>query len=326
MNEKLTYVIAVDRYDQNSGGNQVRHKLAEILHDLGEEVYTFGVGKPGYKYKILDLEYFDPETSITFNFPDEINIYTKLNLDKTVFIESGNLPKSFIKKNNVIRWQCWFCDDQDLIDEYFGFYFQFEGYNRNNKKCDGTLSVSDFDIKYWNPNNSNKIHNTFQIKKFLYDENNRNIDFNDLVIKTAKNLSIYSIQKDYKCIDMLNGSPYCTGNEIDVKNKAMRELLRQSDYFLSFDPITGNSLLAALCGAKSLIIPPSNYKDFDRVYTPEEFREAFFIFKYGIAYGINDIPHMIKTQKTLFEKFHEFDEKIVSDVKKLIKDCEKKIL
>ncbi len=71
--------------------------------------------------------------------------------------------------------------------------------------------------------------------------------------------------------------------------KALVDIFRQSEYFYSYDSTTFLSVAAALCGCLSIVAP-------DDGVSATEWRTSHLMNRYGIAYGIEDIPYALETQ------------------------------
>lgn len=84
------------------------------------------------------------------------------------------------------------------------------------------------------------------------------------------------------------------------------------EYFVTYDDATYYSILAALCGCRSVILNP------DPTITPEEYREKFPVRKYGVAYGWQDIKHADLTRDLVREHILKFEEDSINLTKEFI--------
>ena len=315
MNKKLNFVCVIDRLDYFSGMNHSFHSLASVLHDLGENVYTFGTGKPGYKYKIFEIEGFDPKVNV---LPEISEIDLKLNgleTENTVFISClFDLP--FLAPYKQAKWMEFFDDNYEFNDNNLYFY-HLEGYCRSGRKYDGPLRFFDMDPDFWHSTSSNKTRNSFLIKKLIRKRNEMDIDRH--IQKGLIKLQALSPKLPFDQMDNIAGLLDHHNDSYEKIRPVQRDIWSQSDYFLTFDEITAQPVFATLCGAKSIIVPES-----DR-YKPDEFRELFYPYSTcGVAYGFNDLSHMYKTASKTRQHCLDAYDTYVSDVRNLIKTCYEK--
>ena len=118
---------------------------------------------------------------------------------------------------------------------------------------------------------------------------NRNIDCHLL----RKFVGVYTI---YHKIDSksLDGNVYSMQELADIFNN--------TNIFICYDNATYYSIMAALCGATSVIIPDKNIN-----MTREEFMHKFPLFKYGVAYGMDDIEWANSTKHLVKDYLLELD-------------------
>jgi hypothetical protein len=84
------------------------------------------------------------------------------------------------------------------------------------------------------------------------------------------------------------------------------------EYFVTYDDATYYSILAALCGCRSVILNP------DVTISPEEYRSKFPIRKYGVAYGWSDLKHADLTRDLVRQHIKNYEKKSIESVKRLI--------
>jgi hypothetical protein len=311
--KKLTYVVVIDRLDYFSGMNHSFHSLANILHKLGEDVYTFGPGKPGYKYKLLQIEGYDPETSVMPQITDIDLKLNNLDPESTVFI-SNLFDHPYIDqyKNRVI-WIEEFDDTYQFNKDYLYFY-HLEGYCRSGHKYDGPIRFFDMDTTFWYPTATKAEYNTFLVKKLF----RKNVDIQSIVTSNLQNVARYT-NLPFKQMDEIAGLVNHIPGSYQNARPIQRDLWSRSQFFVTFDQITAQCVFAAMCGANPIIIPEN-----DR-YTPEEFRELFYPYSsVGVAYGLDDLDHMYKTKNKARQHCKDAYNVYVDDVKNLVKICQEK--
>jgi hypothetical protein len=89
--------------------------------------------------------------------------------------------------------------------------------------------------------------------------------------------------------------------------------------FISYDHASFLSVQAALCGCLSIVVP-------DGITSKEEWHVKFPYFKYGIAYGEDDIEYAINTQNLVRSNLIELEKKSIEQTKKLVMDCKNLII
>lgn len=313
--QKLNFVCVIDRLDYFSGMNHSFHSLASVLHNLGENVYTFGTGKPGFQYNIFKIENFDPSTNV---LPEITDIDLKLNnLDpkNTVFI-SCLFEIPYLQPYNQVKWMEFFDDNYEFNDNYL-YYYHLEGYCRSGRKYDGPLRFFDMDPDFWYPSKQGKTKNSFLLKKIIRKRNEMDLDrhINKALIK----LQALSPRLPLDQMDDIAGLVNHDKDSFEKVRPIQRDVWSESDYFITFDEITAQPVFATLCGAKSIIIPESDK------YKPEEFRHLFYPYaSCGVAYGFNDLSHMYKTASKTRQHCLDAYDTYVNDVKNLVKTCYEK--
>lgn len=172
---------------------------------------------------------------------------------------------------NVIRWILYDPDtwgntktwgETDLIYK-FCEYFTIENDSKTEKNY---LRINDFKLDiFYNKNLNIRTQDCHLFRKF------------------KGTFQIY-YSNTSKCLD---------GNLYTLKE--LSEIFNTTNTFICYDNATYYSIMAALCGAVSVIIPDTKIN-----ISKDEFIKKFPIFKYGVAYGMNDIDwakstmHLVK--------------------------------
>ena len=311
--KKLTFVVCVDRYHYNSGGNHVLHILAQMLHDFGEEVYTFGVGRPGFDYKVLEIENFDPVDSLMNTLDENNQILTKLDYSSTIFICFGLFNLKYLKGKKVARWIQFF--DQDIVyDDDSLVFFQYPAYNTQKRNFDGYLNIIDFQVDYWYKDAYKRPYFTYLCKKASWSDPNLEQTAQKALSKAA---SIFG-DKEYLNLEPLAGLKNFLKDEEKLIKPKIRNAFQRTAQFICFDNSTSHSVFASLCGADSIIVPNTNIN-------PEEYRNSLEYLKYGVAYGFDDLDHMYKTKHLVKQHITDLYNRSFDDVKNFIKTCYNKI-
>ncbi len=272
---KINFIVWSPGFSEKVGGSIVLAKLAEILHNLGENSYTT-FGKPGSNVKIIsenDIYNFDKNNSIII-YPE---------------IVTGN-PFSF---KHVTRW---------LL------------YTPGKHGGDGIYSDNDLIYKYWNyfkaPDESkvNGELRCFDLKIDNFYNKNLNRDGDCHIVRKG---AFYHKKLDKHSENSIDIAYYSDDN-------FLLNIFNEKDMFLSYDSMTYLSIQAALCGCTSVVIPEPNV-------SKEEWISKCPIFKYGVAYGLEDIDWSIKTKHLVKDHLIELENESIKLVKKFVEDCYKHI-
>lgn len=90
-------------------------------------------------------------------------------------------------------------------------------------------------------------------------------------------------------------------------------ILKRAKYFYSFDPYTAYSSFAALCGAISVVVPPTGWNKDD--WYPDETD------RYGIAFGLTDLEWAVSTRHLVLPTLKERELEAKQEVKEFVDDA-----
>lgn len=98
------------------------------------------------------------------------------------------------------------------------------------------------------------------------------------------------------------------------RNLYLAEVFNSKEYFVCYSHRSFMAAIAALCGCTVIVIP---YDD-----TPREYWEKNFpTFKYGIAYGEDNIQWALDTKHLVRENLQNIQSQGIEDIKTFINDC-----
>jgi hypothetical protein len=101
-------------------------------------------------------------------------------------------------------------------------------------------------------------------------------------------------------------------------NDYLVEVFNRFDRFISYDHATFLSAQAVLCGCTSIVIPEQvSYNSNDA----QTWRNRFPYFKYGIAYGLDDIEYAKKTGSRLQNELALLESKTIQQARQFIKQA-----
>jgi len=103
-----------------------------------------------------------------------------------------------------------------------------------------------------------------------------------------------------------------------MMNAELLEVFNKKQTFISYDHVTFLSVQAALSGCVSIVIPPEDL-------SKESWRSSIPAFKYGVAYGFNDIEWAVSTQHLIKPHLEELSKKNYESFLNFIEICSNKI-
>lgn len=274
-------------YTWKVGGVVVLYKLGRMLANLGHDVYI-----TAHKYnnvladsscKIINYEVAQnlcANSDVIAILPDVIddNIYGAKYVVRWILYYPGVLggPAKYDESEYVFTYQKRFVAGSEYEDAPLFFLMETNVDNffpmNHNRNCDAYLVKKG---GYSHERYSNYIEPYLGA---LYD----NIIQFDPVIEDST-----------MTLDKLN----------DEFNKIR--------YFISFDHATYNSILAALAGCTSVVIP---IEGLDK----ETWKKQVYPCAHGIAYGFDDIESTINTKDKLIENLREIESNNIPNVEKFV--------
>lgn len=94
-------------------------------------------------------------------------------------------------------------------------------------------------------------------------------------------------------------------------NEYLAHHFQTKERFYTYDNATWFSIFAAMCGCVSIVIP-------DGKHTAQEWYDKFPYFRYGIAYGEDEIPHALATQHKLIPNLISIEQETLNQTKEFI--------
>jgi hypothetical protein len=287
-----------------SGGLMVLHKLAYKLAERGHNVYIFC--DPEYPHpniKTIKSEVrFDPSGFIQqyewegFNFPlkNTISIYPQITYHNPFNTE------------HVARWILY--DTQKEIEDTYGendVYFDYSNFKTFRLVPSRRLTVVDYKLNFL------KITNTGKRKSFCHIIHKNTPPGGEKIFDQLNSFDL----TDWKSKGVSGGyNPY----------DYLRDMFNQYEYFLTYDQKTYLSVMATLCGCKTVILNPGKPYEFTpnakseieeiSEITPTEFRINNYLQQYGIAYGWDDLQwanNTLPLVRDYISSLEKFDDKSV---------------
>ena len=290
MNKNLSYIIVTPSYVPNSGGIIALHKLCHDLNQMGERAYL-------YHLNIDKKNYFETNQNYQTPIADENTIR-----GNSIILYPEIVKGNPLNGKNIVRWLLnrpgeiggdGYFEKNDLIYHYSSIHLPKDEKNFNKDKTNNFLSTHDINFEIFRDYGNQRKGSCF------------------LIHKGNKALLDNSLHPG--AIELTDNTP----------SEKMAKLFNSVEYFYSYDSATFISVLAALCGAKSIIIP-------DGTRTIEQLIKAK---PYGIAHGVSDLKRAIDSLHLLkpwLEEKLNIDKKRIENfvikTQDIFKKKEKKII
>jgi hypothetical protein len=263
----MKFLIYSFNYDWKSGGNQVLHDLGKIL-SKDYTTYVFGTTSV-FDSKAICVN-IDKAKEIAIQ-DDVITIYPE--------VISGNPFNAKNVVRYVLYYPGWHAGDKEYSDDELIITY-------NNEYVKDTKYDNAFVLTVLNPKlNIMKNHDKKRNKIGLLVRKCKDFDYKMNLLNQYKHflkLPVISIDDEInKCTDLRN----------------LSKIYNTISLFISFDPHTYHSTMAALCGCTSVVIPSKEISS-----------EVFYnVQKYGVAYGFENIDFAKLTHGKMIENLKEME-------------------
>ena len=275
----MKFLIYSFNYDWKSGGNQVLHDLGKIL-SKDYTTYVFGTTTV-FESKAICVN-IDKAKEIAIQ-DDVITIYPE--------VISGNPFNAKNVVRYVLYYPGWHAGDKEYSDDELIITY-------NNEYVKDTKYDNAFVLTVLNPKlnimkNNDKKRNKIGLlvrkcKDFEYKMNLLN------EYKHLLKLPVISIDDEInKCSDL----------------RDLSKIYNTITLFISFDPHTYHSTMAALCGCTSVVIPSKEISN-------EEF---YNVQKYGVAYGFENIDFAKLTYSKMIDDLKQMEQNTFTQCANFVK-------
>jgi hypothetical protein len=279
-NNKLNFLVGIHvGFGQAlTGGIVAMHMLAYKLAERGHNVFTFC--QPEYPHENITVI---PSVGNRVNQPNEWSWESfEYPIDKTISIYSEIQRGNPYNTKHVARWILY--HTELFIEENYGendIYFNYGDFKTFKNVEDRKLTVFDYGFdKLYITNNENRKGFCHLFHKHTGEDASK-------------------VVEQFKSFDLGN---WKTNGGINY----LREYFNKYEYFLTYDQKSFLTLAATLCGCKAIILNPgptrersnnafTNSKEYNKVFTPTEYRLGNPIQLFGVAYGLEDIGWANKT-------------------------------
>jgi len=250
--KKKIVIFLHNHFSESNGGTVVQYYLAQLLDSLGVDV------------KICNIYDNNAQTTIFNKFIDKNDI---TDLDNTIVIYCEGIQGNPLNAKYVVRWMLSKLGQNVPHNYYYTWgpqelvYF----FNSDNSIVDNNISVKYLSLFYTNP----------KIKNFNYERKGicfttRKVKQKHATVKKLHPANAFEITRNHT-----------QNNYIGIFNKYK--------LFISYDPLSFLSIIAAMCGCISVIYPVEGLskRDYFKMTALHEYMIDKNINEiYGIAYGI----------------------------------------
>jgi len=289
---KINFVIfsPFENYIQHIGGATVPHTLGHLISSLGENVYLYAnTTHPEYT-NVTCIPY---GTEISFDANNTVVIFIAGGGEHTW---EHKAPDCLKNASNIVRWLVM--DQKKLYRPEDKFYVFHQYWTvLQGQQVDGQLSVIQHDHSVLRDRGLKREGVCYLIKGNLDTEAERAIHSPD----------------DF-CIDHV--LHYFQGDKV----KFLADIFNTKELFISYTPFSHASVLAAMCGCKSVVIPKKHYNGvpFDK----EKWYSEIWCARYGIACGLEDLPEKVaEVDKVIPNILHYEQVTQQQQVEKFVQDC-----
>jgi hypothetical protein len=272
---KPKIIITSPSYNPAIGGAIVLHKLCHILNTLGYDSYLTTTLKLNGNLN----EYYLNEN---YNTKLATNIDTENDIIIYPEIESGNpfeckkVIRFILNKFHLPEYDNTISTWNDT--DYWLYYHElfYDGIKEKNM-----LNILDSKIDIFKDYGlERKIEACFTYRKKSHERNSLP------VVHPPKSIEIGYNAQDNELINLFNSSKR----------------------FYSYDTETYLSVLASLCGCESIVVPYKNI-------TKQNVLELQPSFKYGVAYGIEDLEYANSTRHLLKDHLQNLENNQIKETK-----------
>lgn len=283
-------IIVTPSYSEKVGGAVVLHKLCSVLRQQGHEAYLYPFVTSFY------LSRFNWINSIFLAFRQFVRVFLALNFGKFDRYEEFNTPLydgnidsiandgtivvypetvqgNPLNAKNVVRW---------LLHQP-GFHTGDMSFSRGDVLVKFNSAIRDIRLDGVNLINS-------ELKVIHYPLEHYYLP-NQGTVRSGTAV----------CIRKGAGKPFVHDDAAividDLSHAEVGEILRKSEFFVSYDTYTAYSLFAVLCGCKSIVVP-------DPLLSAEEWYPNVED-RWGIAYGFENIQFATETAPLQIERIHQ---------------------
>jgi hypothetical protein len=260
-------IIAAPSYNPSIGGGIVLHKLCHILNELGYDAYLY----PTLKLNSQIDHFILNENYLT-------KIAESIDPENDIVIYPEIEPGNPFECKNTIRY---------ILNKYH-------------------LPEYDNNIATWNENDywlyfHEHFYDELKEPNYLHIIDPKLDTFKDYGLERKIEVCFTYRKKssEKKSLNLIHPS-HSIEIQYGTPDEELINLFNTCKRFYSYDTETYLSVLAAQCGCESIIVPYKDITKEDIIYTQPSF-------KYGIAYGLDDLEYANSTRHLLINHLQNLE-------------------
>ena len=300
---KKKILIFAPRYQENTGGSIVLHKLCSILNQIGYESFlhpyfeSYVLHKSNYKKSALS--FIDRrirsllkgyKTNPAFETP-VIYSTKEINWDEWVVVYPEIVMGNPLGARNIVRW---------LLHNP-GFHTDTVFYGGGELYFKFNSGISDFN--YYGSTTSNSHLKVIHYPLEFYNTENLSSERSGTAYLLYKGKG-KAIQHNLEDSILIDGKSH----------KEVSEIFKKVKTFISYDTMTAYSIFAVLCGCESIVIPDEGVS-IDDWYPDYEDR-------YGISYGLSNLEEAAATKHLVEPRVIKEHERSKENVRKAFNEVD----
>ena len=330
----MKFIIYAPPYDENIGGVIALHKLCHCINTAGGSAFLYPfivpIQRSGRgvvrntaallrnflrqpKTRIKNLARFLTEFSNGLTVKEKLEFCYKIcllnppgveqfrlnnsfltsidlhfDLDETVIVYPDIIDGNPLKGKHIVRW----------FLHKPGFHTGVINYGRHELYFFYQVKFDDPKI---NPNPDNRLTVMHIMDEIYYKKNNSSRSGCCYILRKGKDRAV--------------NCNFSNGIIVDEKShKEIAEIFNRVEYCISYDTDTMYSFYAVLCGCKSVVVPLEGLSKEE--WQPQK------EYRYGIAYGIDDLEEAENTKDLLLPYLKSEESNTNMGVELFIKKCE----
>lgn len=269
----MKIIIAAPSYNSSIGGVVVLHKLCHILNNLGYDSYLTTTLRLNGQTDFMYL-------NTAFN----TKVIDSIDVDNDIIIYPEVQPGNPYGCKNVVRY---------ILNTY---------HLPNQFNIMETWTDSDYWLYY-----HDRFYDGLRDKNMLHIIDSKIDIFEDKGLERKFSACFSYRKRDINKIDIIHPADSIEIGS-NVHYDELISIFNNCRQFYSYDTETYLSVLAALCGCESIIVPiPGVDKDSIISAQPS--------FKYGIAYGLDELEWANSTRNLLVEHLQNLEDTQIQQTK-----------
>jgi hypothetical protein len=214
-----------------------------------------------------------------------ISNVSELDMDKVIVIYPEIVKGNPYNGKNVVRWILYHTKNEEMTWSETDVYFYYNDYFRTKKQKE-RLILNCYELRL------DELKD-FGLEREGYCH----------IYRPDKTPNDFMVGVKYNSEDLIHG----------FFNKGWDWLINKfntKEYFITHDDATYFSIIASLCGCKSIILYETK---------KDNFKERNPLFKYGVAYGFEELDESIKTRSLMRQHLMDMDKNSHVSVDNFIK-------